>query len=664
VSRRALVRKFWRGAMMLGVGGLVGTATVSASILAAPNITSVDAPFPVVGFGGAVVLHGNDFTDSVPGDCTSPTDPTIWLHPLDGAPDFSVKADAGHCSQTFLQFTLPSSSSFTGGARIWIADSHASSPTDSQHSSYCTSSCTSLQPLITLPPAATISPAQGQVYTQVTLTGTNLRPPTVADSSDSVTYPGGPSTFANPPFTFTPNNTSGPVNVSFHVHTDAINAGALQLVNVSAGNYSFLAPQVNGVSPSPAVVGQALTITGSNLGHGGSVKYAGGAGGVRDTGAAWSSDSTHIATTVPPGAQPGPITITVSGYGSALPTPTLNINPLINDINPRAASAGGAVAIGGFNFGSSGTVTAGGIGQTVSQWSDRSISFTLNPDTDAGDIVVTRADWVQASGPKLTITPHLTGLESNNLPPGTPVVVDGISLGALQGTAKIGAQDATTQLWSRTSVLVATPTSIKPGTYPLALTSAAGVPSNALSLTIIAGSTPAHGQTPLAPGARPTPNYNLNHEFVKPIKPPSPVDLTLDAEPKKVAAGGIANLTATLKLNGKPVPGAEMKLSMIYSPAADYSFSPDSGITDQDGVFKATVRISKTPGDNIVLAQSGIFGDQDRVQGTGSNKVAGPPSLNENPANGVPLAMLVFGGSAIALVVAGLFVNLRSHGYV
>ena len=35
-----------------------------------------------------------------------------------------------------------------------------------------------------------------------------------------------------------------------------------------------------------------------------------------------------------------------------------------------------------------------------------------------------------------------------------------------------------------------------------------------------------------------------------------------------------------LKLNDKPLSGAQVKLSMIFTPGSDYTFTPESGVTD------------------------------------------------------------------------------------
>lgn len=149
--------------------------------------------------------------------------------------------------------------------------------------------------------------------------------------------------------------------------------------------------------------------------------------------------------------------------------------------------------------------------------------------------------------------------------------------------------------------------------------------------------------------------------FVTPIKPPSPVFFNVTVDPHKVEVGTTADIEVTLKLNDKPANGAAVKLAMLFTPGNDYAFTPDNGVTDTNGVFKARVKVSKNAGDSIIAATSGVLSDQDHVTATGANgKVAAAPTTS-NPARGGGIASLVLlGVAAVALGVAGFYVNRRS----
>jgi hypothetical protein len=150
---------------------------------------------------------------------------------------------------------------------------------------------------------------------------------------------------------------------------------------------------------------------------------------------------------------------------------------------------------------------------------------------------------------------------------------------------------------------------------------------------------------------------DANHQFHKPPKAPSPVQMALLANPHKTKAGGTADLTATLTLNGSPIAGAPVRLRMLLTPGSDFAFTPAGGVTDQDGVFKARVRISKVNGDSIVQAESGLYSDQDHIQGTGGQA---PLSSLDRPSTGGIVPLVTLGLLALALLGVGIWMNLRS----
>jgi hypothetical protein len=327
------------------------------------------------------------------------------------------------------------------------------------------------------------------------------------------------------------------------------------------------------------------------------------------------------------------------------------------------------VQLSGFNLGASASqVEVEGTSQPVVSWSDQAIVFTVSDDNDGGAILVRRADGVTATIGAFSVVPHLDRTESNNVHAGDQLVVDGASLGPNTGTVTIGSDSATTLLWSRDSVLVQVPTSMTPGTYPVSVTTAGGAVSNALSLTLVPG--PSAKPTSAAATGAPTgvggalaPSFNNNHQFVKPIKPPSPVYFNVTVDPHSVRAGGTATVTVTLKLNDKPVSGADIRLAMLFTPGSDYKFTPESGTTDADGVFKATVRVSKNAGDSVVAATSGVFSDQDHVTGTSNGATPGgssPVLSRPAAANGGFAPLLVLGVVAVGLVATGVYLNMRS----
>ncbi|HEV3234609.1 MAG TPA: IPT/TIG domain-containing protein [Candidatus Dormibacteraeota bacterium] len=631
-----------RAAVAACVASLGAAMTGGAATLGSPPVISSLGGY-VVSPGQQLVINGNHFSsDLSPGDCGLSGLPTVIFNAVDGSGAHAVKPSStgpGVCTNQRLVVQVPS---FNVAARIQVLDPSNTSTNTSGSGFY---------PQVTIQPSGSDSPSAGPVGTQVTINGNNLHPPTVS-SSLTLTV-GGQVKPANwgSSISFAPGISSGDTWISFQVSGDANNPNLQsQQVSMSAGTFTFQPPTLQGGTIAGKVVGDRITLGGANLGSGGSLTFPGGLAG---QGVSWSPGA--ISSTIPPGAQSGAIGVSVNGYGS-VSAPSISLNPLVKAITPNRGSAGDAVNLSGYNFGSSsGKVTTGGVDQAVNSWSDQSITFTLSADSDTGSTVITRADNVAANAVDLAIVPHIDKLESDNVPGGSQVVVDGKSLGSTAGSASVGGHPAAILLWSRDSVLVGLPTDLQPGRYPLVLTAASGVPSNALPITIVAGQAPGSSGGPGGGGSSTAPSFDNSHGFVKPPKTDSAVQLTLDANPHQASPGSSADLTVTLKLKGKPVKGATVELSMLASPNNDYAFTPAHGVTDADGVLKATVKISGKPGENVILAQSGVFSDQDHVTGQSSASAG-----SVNPAGPFAWPLLAVGVAALALLVGFGFLQLRA----
>ena len=645
------MRRLFSSLSVLAFLAGISLVTVSASPVNTPTVSGLNQYVVPNGFG--LVISGAHFADDATGKCDAGGGtPTVHFTPVGGGSDQAVTPDGAHCSNN--QVTVPVPAALAGAATVTVTD---------------TSNHTSAQkPQVTIQPIASLSRSTGDVSSgPLQVIGSNLQPPNLAPGSAlQLTFAGaqvGYSGLTNTGLSFNPGNQSGGVQLSVQVCDNGDdNCARRDTATVNAGSYTFQPPALDAVNLAHQVVGSRVSLTGQNLGSGlGTVTFVG-AAPVRA--AAWGPGS--LSATVPPGAQSGAISVSVPGFGS-VGGPTIGLDPKLTGLSPNSGSANQQVHVSGFNFGNAqGTVSVGSTAQAISSWADQGVTFTIGPDTDGGDATLARADGATVDIGNLGVVPHLDKTESNNVPAGAQVVVDGISLGANQGTAKLGSADATPLLWSRDSVLLQLPTTIAAGTYPLVVTSATGATSNAVNLTVVAGPSPkataaAHGGQAVA-GAPVAPSFDNNHDFVKPIKPPSPVYFNVTVDPHKVKAGDLANITVTLKLNDKPVKGAAVKLAMLFTPGDDYKFAPDSGVTDDNGVFTATIKTSKNPGDSVVAATSGVFSDQDHVLGTAANgKVASVTQAAPN-ANGGFAPLLLLGLVAVALVAAGFYLNMRSMG--
>jgi hypothetical protein len=200
------------------------------------------------------------------------------------------------------------------------------------------------------------------------------------------------------------------------------------------------------------------------------------------------------------------------------------------------------------------------------------------------------------------------------------------------------------------------------------------IPTLAVAAGMIAvGAVGARAASPNArPGATPSaavpsgavaPSFDDNQYFVKPIKPASPVLFNVTVDPHTVAAGSVADIVVTLKLDDRPRPGAAVQLAMLFTPGRDYTFTPDNGVTDANGVFNARVRVSRNAGDSIIAATSGVFSDQDHVTATGANAQVTTAPTRSNPARGAGFPpLVVLGVAAVAVAAAGSYARMRSMG--
>ncbi|MDQ6748539.1 MAG: IPT/TIG domain-containing protein, partial [Candidatus Dormibacteraeota bacterium] len=471
------MKRLLRAAAAVGLLGGLFTLVADASETNVPTISNLST-FVVSG-GTRLTIAGDHLSSDLPsqtGDCSLHGGPTVRFYPynspghLDAAP---ISTDGSNCSNSFVNVTVPQG--LTGAARVSAVDYHGNESNTGPGG---------FIPVVTVQPVASLNPSAGQVGTTVTIQGSNFRPPSLAPGATlSLSIGGAPRTGSWGPssITFSPGNSSGEVQASFKVSTDSGDPGnpAKQVsVLVDAGNYSFLPPSLDGASAGHHVVGDRITLNGRNLGSSGSVTFPGGRPGV---GVSWGSNSVSV--TVPAGAQPGTISAYVNGFGS-IAGPSITLDPKAGALSPSAASANQAITLTGYNFGAAtGTIAVGSAPEAVTGWADQGVSFSVSADTDGGPVTLTRADGASIAAGTLAVVPHLERVETDSVPAGAQVVVDGVSLGAAQGTATVGAVDAPVLLWSRSSVLLQVPTTLGPGSYPVVVSSASGAASNPLSLT-------------------------------------------------------------------------------------------------------------------------------------------------------------------------------------
>ena len=272
------------------------------------------------------------------------------------------------------------------------------------------------------------------------------------------------------------------------------------------------APLIAGVTPSHALAGAAVTITGSGFGavQGTStLKFGAAAAAITS----WSD--TAIVCTVPT-MSPGTVTVTVTVGGQTSNAFAFTVDapaapaPLMAGVTPSHALAGAAVTITGSGFGATpgaSMVLFGGSVASITSWSDTAIVCTV-PTMSPGTVTITVTVGGQTSNAfAFTVdapagAPQITGLTPPHGLPGASVVVTGSGFGLVQGasTVSFGTSVGAVTSWSATSIACTVP-DMAGGTTTVSVT-VGGLASNAVPFTVdgaatlprVSGITPNHGR--------------------------------------------------------------------------------------------------------------------------------------------------------------------------
>ena len=183
-------------------------------------------------------------------------------------------------------------------------------------------------------------------------------------------------------------------------------------------------PAIASLSPSSGVVGQLITITGSNFGPAqpSSIVTFSGIAAVIDS---WTDAS--IVAIVPPGAPSqtsgtsGPVVVTANGLASNAVAFALVLPPVITAMTPAGGPAGQLVTIAGANFGAaqaSGAVTFNGVAAAIASWSATSITATVPAPATTGPVLVS-VNGVASNGVVFTINGPPIGASLSPLPNGS-----------------------------------------------------------------------------------------------------------------------------------------------------------------------------------------------------------------------------------------------------
>jgi hypothetical protein len=188
--------------------------------------------------------------------------------------------------------------------------------------------------------------------------------------------------------------------------------------------------------------------------------------------------------------------------------------PSITSLNPTSGPVGTSVTIAGANFGGtqgSSTVAFNGVAATATGWSATSITVPVPNGATTGNVVVT-VGGVASNGVNFTVPappPSISSLNPTSGLVGASVTITGANFGAAQGAnaVKFNGTTATPTSWSATSIATKVPAGATTGNVVVTV---GGAPSNGVSFTVQADTTPPTVPTGLTATAISSSQINLS----------------------------------------------------------------------------------------------------------------------------------------------------------
>jgi hypothetical protein len=242
-------------------------------------------------------------------------------------------------------------------------------------------------------------------------------------------------------------------------------AGIVQNGVVSNGKY-FVPhglPGIDSVSSDYALVGDTITVTGSDFG---SMPGMLTVGGVAVTPSNWSD--TEVVFDVPENVESGYVGVTRDGMTSN--GRWLTVAPLVTGLSSWWAAPGSDVTISGQGFGDvqgDNWACLNGASLPVVSWSDTEIVVTVPQDAATGLVGVVRAPWATSNGRELVVTTPATidSLDRSYVLPGEQVTISGSDFGELVATSEVRIGDLVCDVlsWTDTEIVVTAPADVVDG---------------------------------------------------------------------------------------------------------------------------------------------------------------------------------------------------------
>src|SRR5207253_649712 len=247
-------------------------------------------------------------------------------------------------------------------------------------------------------------------------------------------------------------------------------------------NLTVSTPNITSVTPTTAMAGTQITITGTGFGtsQGSGNVWLGSTYGVV---VSWSD--TQIVANVASGSKTGVAQVLQGGVWSNTVNLTVS-TPNITSVTPTTAMAGTQITITGTGFGTSqgsGNVWLGSTYGVVVSWSDTQIVANVASGSKTGVAQVLQGG-VWSNTVNLTVsTPNITSVTPTTAMAGTQITITGTGFGTSQGSGNVwlGSTYGVVVSWSDTQIVANVASGSKTG---VAQVLQGGVWSNTVNLTV------------------------------------------------------------------------------------------------------------------------------------------------------------------------------------
>ena len=255
-------------------------------------------------------------------------------------------------------------------------------------------------------------------------------------------------------------------------------------------------PTVSSFTPTSAVTGSTVTISGTNFAGANAVTF-----GTQAAASFTVVSGTQITATVPNGATSGTISVTTP-QGTATSAAPFEPTLSITRFGPASGPYGTFVTINGVGFTSSSTVKFNGVAAAVTFVSSTELAATVPPSTPAGAGRISVTNTATPVGTVLsaagyTLTPHVapsvTAFTPTSAPTGSSVTITGTNFSGASAV-KFGGSFAPFTVESATQIVASVPNGAVAGTISVTTAAGTGTSSASFKPTLsVSGLSPTSG---------------------------------------------------------------------------------------------------------------------------------------------------------------------------